>query len=537
MKKRKIRKSNIVWEQLKKMKLQMFMLLVISIISALLELLEPYIDKIVINNGLVLKNKNIFISFLILGLIINLASKGISFLNTALFNRYSNVIIRNIKADIFRKLTNMPIYMFDNHQNGYIYSRIEEVNSLSELFSPVVFKIILSSITMVGALIYLFRFNKSIFLLTLLSIPIIYWVCKGTARRVSDLSERINESAANLTGTMQEYVEGAAEIKQLNRENITVRNVDKQLTNIVNNNVKRSNHVAGGTMQASFVCAIVQVGITYIVGCNIIKNIMTIGDYVSVIRYVSYVFSPVILFSTYSISVQSALVAIKRIGIFFESTCEQMKEKRHMNKINNIKLKGVEFSYVKGKKVLKDINFEITEKEKIQIYGKNGSGKTTLIKLIIGLLKADQGAILFNDIPIEEISNEDLRKRIGVLSQNSFIFTGSVIENIISCEEDAILWNKIKNNEVFQGVDWNNGTIIENGKNLSSGQKQKIVLARVMVRNPDVIIIDEGITNLDAESQYLIQKALDTVFKEKICIIISHTGDVKEHVDRKICLS
>lgn len=197
----------------------------------------------------------------------------------------------------------------------------------------------------------------------------------------------------------------------------------------------------------------------------------------------------------------------------------------------------MEFSYVKGKKVLKDINFEITEKEKIQIYGKNGSGKTTLIKLIIGLLKADQGAILFNDIPIEEISNEDLRKRIGVLSQNSFIFTGSVIENIISCEEEAILWNKIKNNEVFQGVDWNNGTIIENGKNLSSGQKQKIVLARVMVRNPDVIIIDEGITNLDAESQYLIQKALDTVFKEKICIIISHTGDVKEHVDRKICLS
>lgn len=85
-------------------------------------------------------------------------------------------------------------------------------------------------------------------------------------------------------------------------------------------------------------------------------------------------------------------------------------------------------------------------------------------------------------------------------------------------EEEAILWNKIKNNEVFQGGDWNNGTIIENGKNLSSGQKQKIVLARVMVRNPDVIIIDEGITNLDAESQYLIQKALDTVFKKKYAL-------------------
>lgn len=536
MKKVKAKKSNIVVEKLKQTKYQIFILVIISIGASLLELLEPYIDKVVVNDGLVAKNKNIFISFLFLGLVVNVASKGISFLNTALFNRFSNIAIRNIKADIFEKLTSMPMCIFDENQNGYIYSRIEEVDSLSELFSPIVFKIILSSITMLGAFIYLYRFNEGIFLITLLSIPVIYWVCKNTAKRVSILSENINESTANLAGEMQEYVEGAAEIKQLNRENITVKNVDGQLTNIVNHTIKRSNQVAEGTMQASLICAVVQMGIIYIVGTNIIKDTMTIGDYVSVVRYVSYVFSPVILFATYSISVQGALVAIKRINTFFGDNQEQ-KGRKHINKINNIKLEKVGFSYKEGMCVLENVNLEIIDKEKIQICGKNGSGKTTLMKLIVGLLKPEKGTISFNDIPIEEICNEDLRKRIGILSGNSFIFTGSIMENIISCEEDRIRWEKICNNEVFRGVDWNQGVVVENGKNLSSGQKQKIVLARVMVRNPDIIIIDEGIANLDVESQQLVQKALKTVFKEKICIIISHTNGFEGYIDRKFYLS
>lgn len=536
MKKIEVLKSNIVIEVLKQMKCWIFILAVISMSVSLLELLEPYIDKIVVNDGLIAKNKNIFISFLILGLVVKVADKGISFLNTALFNRFSNMAIRNIKTDIFKKLTSMPMCVFDENQNGYIYSRMEEVDCISELFSPIVFEIISSSITMLGAFIYLYRFDGKIFLITLLSIPIIYWVCKNTAKRVSILSENINESTANLAGEMQEYVEGAVEIKQLNREDITVKNVDGQLTNIVNHTIKRSNQVAGGTMQASLICAVVQMGIIFIVGSNVIKGTMTIGDYVSVVKYVSYVFSPVILFSTYSISVQGALVAIKRINAFFGHNQEKTGGK-HINKISRIKLEEVGFSYKEGKCVLENVNLEIVDKEKVQICGKNGSGKTTLMKLIVGLLKPEKGTIAFNGIPIEEICNEDLRKRIGILSEKSFIFTGSIIENVVSCEEERMRWERICDNEVFQGIDWNQGSVVENGKNLSSGQKQKIVLARVMVRNPDIIIIDEGITNLDIESQQLVQKALKTVFKDKICIIISHTNDFKGYIDRKFYLS
>lgn len=536
MKKVRVSTSNIVVEKLKKMKYQIFLLFIISIGTSFLELLEPYIDKVVINDGLLAKNRNVFISFLLLGLVVNVVGKEISFLNTALFNRFSNTAIRNIKADIFKKLTSMPMCIFDENQNGYIYSRMEEADCLSELFSPIVFKTILSSITMVGAFIYLYRFDGKIFLITLLSIPVIYWVCKHMAKKVSILSENINESTANLTGEMQEYVEAAAEIKQLNRERITVKKVNGQLTNIVNHTIKRSNRVAEGTMQASLICAIAQIGIIYIVGCNIINNTMTIGDYVSVVKYVSYVFSPVILFSTYSISVQGALVSIKRINEFFGHNQEQ-KGGKHIDKIDNIKLENVGFSYQKEKCVLENVNLEIVDKEKIQICGKNGSGKTTLTKLIIGLLKPEKGTILFNHIPIEEICNEDLRNKIGILSEKSFIFTGSIMENVISCEEERIRWERICNNEVFQGVDWNRGVVVENGKNLSSGQKQKIVLARVMVRNPDVVIIDEGIANLDIESQRLVQNALRTVFKEKICIIIAHTNDFSGYIDRKFHLS
>ena len=146
------------------------------------------------------------------------------------------------------------------------------------------------------------------------------------------------------------------------------------------------------------------------------------------------------------------------------------------------------------------------------------------------------GEIYINNIPLKEINLTSVRKRIGVVSQNSYIFSGSLIENIASSSEELVLWSSICDNEVFSGIDWKRGIVIENGKNLSSGQKQKIALARMLVKNPDVIVIDEGITNLDAESKEIILKAADTLFKDKICIFVSHSDDISAISKRKLII-
>lgn len=254
-------------------------------------------------------------------------------------------------------------------------------------------------------------------------------------------------------------------------------------------------------------------------------------------RYISYVFTPIVLFSTYFLTLQEAVVAGRRIENFFSTSEDKNEDGKCITHINKIELRNISYRYNENADyVFENADIVIDSKDKMCIYGENGSGKTTLIKLITGLINPTGGEIYINNIPLKEINITSVRKRIGVVSQNSYIFSGSLIENIASSSEELVLWSSICDNEVFSGIDWKRGIVIENGKNLSSGQKQKIALARMLVKNPDVIVIDEGITNLDAESKEIILKAADTLFKDKICIFVSHSDDFSAISKRKLII-
>ena len=537
MKSKGVSENRIITLQLKKMRAQFLLLLMISVVICVLELLAPYCDKLAVNDGLAAGNKRLFIKFLITGFLITIAAKFVSYINTALFNMFSGKAMRNIKSDVFRRLTNLPAYIFSSNPSGYVQSRMEETNSLSEIFSPIVFKIVTSSVTMIGALVYIFRLDLVLFGITLVSIPIIFIICRCFSGKVSKLSENINESQAELSGEMQEYIQGVSDIKQLNLEKKVSEKVDKRLDNIVNGSIKRSNRIESGTVQATAVCTFIQLIVILIVGIRIMDNTMSMGDYVSIVRYISYVFSPVILFSTYYLTLQEAVVAGRRIEEFFSDAEDKNENGKHIAHINAIELINIKYRYNDSEDyVFENTDILIGEKDKVCIYGENGSGKTTLIKLITGLIAPTDGEIYINDMPLKEIDLSSLRKRIGVVSQNSYIFSGSMIENIASSPEELALWSKISDNEIFNGIDWKTGIVIENGKNLSSGQKQKIALARMLVRDPDVIVIDEGITNLDSESKEIILKAADTLFKDKICIFVSHSDDFSAISKRKLII-
>ena len=529
--------KRIISGQLKKMVPQGILLLIISAVICVLELLAPYFDKLAVNDGLAGGNKHLFIKFLIAGFLVTVAGKLVSYINTALFNMFSGKAMRNIKSEVFRRLTNLPAYIFSSNPSGYVQSRMEETDAVSGIFSPVVFKIATSSVTMIGALIYLFRLDLMIFGITLVSVPIIFIICQCFSKKISKLSENINESQAELSGEMQEYIQGASEIKQLNLEKGVSEKVDKHLDDIVNGSIKRSNRIESGTVQATAVCTFIQLIIIMVVGMRIMDSTMSMGDYVSVARYISYVFTPIVLFSTYFLTLQEAVVAGRRIENFFSTSEDKNEDGKCITHINKIELRNISYRYNENADyVFENADIVIDSKDKMCIYGENGSGKTTLIKLITGLINPTGGGIYINNIPLKEINITSVRKRIGVVSQNSYIFSGSLIENIASSSEELVLWSSICDNEVFSGIDWKRGIVIENGKNLSSGQKQKIALARMLVKNPDVIVIDEGITNLDAESKEIILKAADTLFKDKICIFVSHSDDFSAISKRKLII-
>lgn len=261
---------------------------------------------------------------------------------------------------------------------------------------------------------------------------------------------------------------------------------------------------------------------------------MSLGDYVSVVKYVSYVFSPVILLSTYLMSIQEAIVAGKRIEEFFGLSEDKNEEGKILSAIKNIRLEDVGFEYDEGKVIFENMCIDINYADKINLCGENGVGKTTFIKLITGFVTSTKGKIYINNIPLEELNLSQFRKRVGILSQNSYLFSGTILENIVSTKEELKILKKFQENNFLKGLDLENGIVLENGKNLSSGQKQKIALARIAVRDPDVIIMDEGVTNLDVASKQAICEAIDTVFKEKICILISHSNDFAGVTNRTV---
>ena len=240
--------------------------------------------------------------------------------------------------------------------------------------------------------------------------------------------------------------------------------------------------------------------------------------------------------------VQPGMAALSRIGELLKiKTEDEISGNKITGRIKDIVFSNVSFAYAE-KPVIHNFNMVAHQKNKIVLLGKNGSGKTTIAKLLIGFYKNYSGTIRINDIELKDISLADLRSRIGIVAQNIFLFSGSLLENIRYVSpnlkekevEDALKRAGLDISEFTNGLQ---SMISENGKNLSGGQRQKIALARMIVKNPDVMIFDEATSNLDTKTSDLLKESIHSIFSDKICIIITHDPEMASIADTIINLS
>lgn len=248
------------------------------------------------------------------------------------------------------------------------------------------------------------------------------------------------------------------------------------------------------------------------------------------------------LLSSISIMVQPGIAALSRIGELLKlKTEEEVSGDKKTGRIEDIVCSDVSFAYTE-KPVIRNFNMRAHKNTKIVLSGKNGSGKTTVAKLLLGFYKNYSGSIRINGIELRDISLEDLRSRIGIVAQNIFLFSGSLLDNIRYISPD------LKEQEVIAALkkagltisEFENGLhsmVNENGKNLSGGQRQKIALARMIVKNPDVMIFDEATSNLDVAASNLLKQSVHSIFADKICIIITHDPEMASIADTILNLS
>jgi len=500
------------------------------IVLSLLALPSPYLMKLIFDKVLVDKNIEL-LNLIIISLIgFQLTRVIFSILTDYHFNLFSQEIMVRIKKDLFYRILRLPLSFFDKNQTGYILSRIGEVEGLNIFFSSALTSIVITLFEFVFCLSILFYLNWKLTLISLIILPIYYIATKSYSRGIRKLSRETYEMGAEISRQIQDSLSGVDVIKYFTAEKRETDKIHNYLDEFKEISIRRNIIFTFSSELLALLGAFGGFVVLWYSGLDIIKGSFTVGSYIAFSAYIGKLYGPTQMFASLGLSFQPAAVALDRVSELMELAGEEESETGIRIKYINreIEFKNVFFSYG-TKQVLSDINFRIKKGDKVILAGPNGSGKSTIIKLILGLYRVKKGLILIDSQDINKISKFSLRERISVVSKNTFLFNDTIRNNILyskpeatgkEIEEAAALAGALDFIKRYEAeFDTEVG---EKGIRLSGGEKQKISIARAILKDSDVMIFDEATAHLDRQSEEKIIKLIEDVFQDKICIVVSH---------------
>ena len=517
-------------------------LFALMLFSSFITLCPPFITRILLDYGIArLSIKTVLLSGICL-LFVYIISFFANYLISQSLIRTSNYFVADIKNDLISKVLKLPMEFFDKQQTGYILERVKETDSLNVFFSPVFLKFLTSIFSCVGAWIFILSIRWELSLILIIFLPVLYYFTNYSSIQIKKVSKTLLESNAQTSGKIQENIGGISTIKEMNLEKQRSNEMAKQIRNVADQSIKRNKKMNLASEGIQGFTNIFSVLLIICSGLFIINGKMSMGDYWAVSQYATVIFAPIQILASISVMVQPGTAALSRIGTILRLKTEnEIEGKRKIEKVTKVSFTDVSFGYT-NHNVIQDFNMVIYKNEKIALLGKNGSGKTTIAKLLMGFYKNYKGSIKINNIELKEISLSDLREKIGIVAQNIVLFSGTLIDNLMYAAPQ-LTENEITSILQKAGLDmseFENGlkTIIsENGKNLSGGQRQKIAFARMIIKNPDVVIFDEATSNLDVDTQELVRESVNILFADKICIIITHDSHMAKIANSIVRLS
>ena len=530
-----MKQYKFLFPYIRKVKNNFLQLIFIILVSAILVLIPPYLLKILLDKGVYNKDVKLIVVLSIILVFIYLCNFFLRYFIGSILTRTSSNLIAEIKKDLFSKVFELPLKYFDDKQNGYIMERIKEIDSINNLFSPMFTQFFISCLSFFGAVSVVACMGWELLVCALLFVPMFWKLTNYASKKLKSTSVALLEANAKASGKMQENLGGIAEVKSLSMEYLKIREIKNEISEVALCNIARGKALTLGSEGVQALTNISSVIVMLVAGLMIIGNKVSIGDYIAVSQYALIIFNPVQLLSNYNIIIQPALVSLKRIKDIFDESSEKSSGAELNKEISSIKFERVTFAYSDHKNILNELSFEIEEGDKVAIVGANGSGKSTITKLILGLYDQYEGMILINGIDLRELSKRSVREKMGIVSQNIFLFAGTLKENILlsnsTLSDSEISKCLMDSGWLNVDLEWR---IEEGGKNLSGGQKQKIAIARMLAKKADVLIFDEATANLDVETKEVIEIAIKTVLASKTCIFISHDKDVNNYANRYI---
>ncbi|MFP4846188.1 ABC transporter ATP-binding protein [Winogradskyella sp. PE311] len=520
-----------------------FLGLLLIVIRSLSGFVLPLESKVLLDD--VVPNKDYNTLYQLIGIVIGAISiQAItSFMLTKVLSIQAQYLISELRAQVQKKVLSLPISFFDNTKSGALVSRImTDVEGVRNLIGTGLVQLVGGSFTAIVTLVILLKMNVWMTLFTFIPLSIFAFIALRAFKYIRPIFRARGKINAEVKGRLNETLAGVRVIKAFNAEEQENTVFEKGVDNIFQNVKKSLTATAIMTSSSTFLIGLATTGIMGIGGHYMIKGEITPGDFLQFTFLLAFMVAPIVQMSNIGSQLTEALAGLDRTEELMNLAAEDEQEDRtiQLETIKgDIKFNNVSFAYEEGKPVLHNIDFDAPSGSVIALVGSSGSGKSTIAGLSATFLNPDSGIITIDNQDLSKVKLSSFRQHLGVVLQDEFLFEGTIRENIMFPRPNATeaqLQNAVKAayvNEFTDRFDDGIETLIgERGVKLSGGQRQRIAIARAILADPKIIILDEATSNLDTESEALIQKSLSELTNNRTTIVIAHRLSTIKRADQ-----
>ena len=511
----------------------LFIGLILIVISRLSSLVLPLKSKELLDEIIPNQDMDALIAMVMLVAGAILIQATTSFALTRLLSVEAQLLISKLRAKVQKQVLSLPISYFDNNKSGALVSRImSDVEGVRNLVGTGLVQLFGGTITAIISLFLLINISGKMTLFVLAPVFLFAVIALKAFAYIRPIFRKRGVINAEVTGRLTETLNGVRVIKGFNAEVQENLSFEKGVDRLFQNVKKSLTATAIMTSSSAFLLGLASVGIMGMGGAMIIEGTLTTGDFLSFTLLLGFMIAPIVQMSNIGSQLTEAFAGLDRTEEIMNMQSEANDELRtiELNKIvGDVEFKDVSFSYEKGKEVVHNISFKAVKGSVTALVGSSGSGKSTLAGLVSSFINPDSGVILIDGNDISKISLNSFRSQLGVVLQDDFLFEGTIRENILfprpSASQDQVLEaaKAAYVNEFTDRFDDGLDTLIgERGVKLSGGQRQRIAIARAVLANPRILILDEATSNLDTESESLIQKSLADLMKGRTTFVIAH---------------
>lgn len=503
------------------------------IMAAGANLYLPWIIKDMIDDVLMSKDM-VMLNLIAVGILVVMFTRGVFYYGQSYLVSYvGQRVIIDVRSVLFRKFQRMPLSYYDKQQTGTVMSYI--TNDVAVMQSAIVdnlIELVTESSILIGSLAMMIYLDWKLSLLTLMTIPLVGFAMKIFGRKLKSSSTVIQERVAEITSLLQESISAIRVVKSFVRESYEIKRFEEQNWRNFQAAMKNVKLTSLLTPTVEFLAAIAVTFIVWFGGYEVVNGVITAGELVAFLTYAVNLANPVKRLSRVYAAIQKAMAAAERVFniMDLEEKITDVPGAKPLPPIKGkVEFKDITFSYKEGQPALQHISLKAEPGQMIALVGPSGSGKSTIANLIPRFYDVDSGMITIDDHDIRQVTADSLREQIGLVPQETMLFSTSVMENIRygrleATDEEVIEAAKAANAEEFikelpEGYDTKLG---ERGLNLSGGQRQRLAIARAILKNPRVLILDEATSALDTESEKIVQDALDNLMVGRTSFVIAH---------------